>query len=543
MASAPRLRVPLITAIALAGASLTASAAPLASRTHGNVMGDGLDHAWTLDNGPGDPLAGKVCAAGDTLFGIDVSYYQGDIDWNAVAASGVIFAWTRASHALQFDDPQLQNNLNGARAAGVHIGVYQYFEPTQDPIAQAQRMLDLTGPLQPGDLPPMIDVEAADKLGKAAYADAIRAWLDHVEAATGVVPFIYSGYYYWNDYVGTAEFADHPLIIPNYNPGCPLIPDAWSTWTVHQYCDCGSIPGIKGNVDVDTFNGDLDALKGYTVGGGVCGDAKCTFGEDTASCPADCPPCGTIAPEGGTIDNGAACLELYGDPKFWREEAVGEGGSLRWTNVTEYAEPSNYAIWRMYFAETGTYALETYVQQPFGETKQSTYHVQHAGGETLVPIDQSQSSGWVSLGEYNFNSASDHFVRIDDNTGELIDLELSLVADALRITRVDLEPATTTDPSTTGPDTTGNDTTDTADTTAADTSETGDSPTAVTTTASASDTTPTSGGPGSSSSDGPPQNSDSDDGCGCRPAQRGSGLTLLLLPLALLLPRRRTHRA
>jgi hypothetical protein len=60
---------------------------------------------------------------------------------------------------------------------------------------------------------------------------------------------------------------------------------------------------------------------------------------------------------GGTIDNGAACLELGGDPQYWRDEAVGQGGSLVWTNATEFAEPSNYAIWRLVFAQAGEYAL------------------------------------------------------------------------------------------------------------------------------------------------------------------------------------------
>lgn len=543
---------PLALGLALAG--LDASAAPLAARPYGNAMGDGLGDGLTFSDANAGPQAVKMCAAGDTLPGIDVSYYQGTIDWNAVAADGIVFAYVRVTHGLQFEDPKFQENLAGARAAGIHTGVYQFFEPSQDPIAQADKLLTMTGPLQPGDMPPMLDVESQDLVGKTAYADAIRAWLDHVEAATGVAPFIYSGYYYWNDNVGTSEFIDHPLWIPNYNAGCPLIPDYWPTWAAHQYCDCGSVSGIAGPVDVDTFNGGLDALMGYTVGGAVCGDAKCTFGEDPFLCPADCPPCGTIAPDGGTIDNGAACLELHGDLEYWRDEAVGEGGSLVWTNATEYATASNYAIWRLYFAEAGTYSLETFVEQPFGESEQTSYRVQHAMGETVIPVDQSQASGWVSLGEYTFAAATDHSVRIDDNTGELVTLERSLVADALRITRVDLEPATGTDTLTGDPGT--SDTSDTSDTSGtagtADTSGTTGEPTSDTgedpiVTATASPTSdgglPTTGdSTGATGSGGPGLPEDyGDDGCGCRSTPRPAATLAFLTTLLLLLRRRRVH--
>jgi GH25 family lysozyme M1 (1,4-beta-N-acetylmuramidase) len=414
-------------------APVTAAAAPLAERPYGNVMGDNL----RVVDGPAVPAPVEVCAGPETLQGIDVSYYQGDIDWNAVAADGITFAWVRVSHSTQFFDPQFDANLAGSRAAGIHTGVYQYFEPGEDPIAQADFLLDHMGPLQPGDMPPMLDVESQDAVAPGPYADAIRAWLDHVEAATGVAPFIYTGYYYWNDNVGSDEFVDHPLWIANYNPGCPLIPDYWGTWAFHQYCACESIAGISGDVDGDTFNGNLDDLLAFSVGSGVCGDGMCAGGEDPYGCAQDCPPCGVIGPDGGTIDNGEACSELYGPGEYWREEAAGQGGSLVWTNATDYDEPSNYAIWRLFFAESGLYSVEVHIEQPFGETQQASYQIAHAGGETLAPVNQSSESGWVWLGDLMFDAGADHFVRLDDDTGESVDLERSIVYDALRVTRLD----------------------------------------------------------------------------------------------------------
>ena len=439
-------------AAALGAAGVVLFAGELAAapaRPHGQVMGDGLRALGggaapgdLLGPGPAPTLPGQVCAAGDTVFGIDVSYYQGDIDWNAVAGDGVKFAWVRVSHSTQFEDPKFAANLAGARAAGIHTGVYQYFEPGQDPIAQAQLLLDRTGPLQPGDMPPMIDVESKDTVPKAQYADAIRAWLDHVEAATGTVPFIYTGYYYWNDNVGSGEFADHPLWIANYNPGCPLVPDAWATWVAHQTCDCGMVAGIGGAVDTDLFNGDEEQLNAYSVGAAVCGDGKCGPGEDPFSCAVDCPPCGVIPPEGATIDNGAACYELGGDPQYWREEAAGQGGSLRWTNATDFAEPDNFAVFHLDFAQAGQYALSVWIEPPYGETKLAKYVVHHADGETPVMVDQSAVSGWVALGSFNFAAATDHYVRIDDNTGEAPALEASIVLDAMQVLPVVMEGET-----------------------------------------------------------------------------------------------------
>lgn len=80
-------------------------------RPHGKVMGDGL-LKWSDSLGP---VLGKVCAAGETVPGIDVSYYQGDIDWNAVAGDGIKFAWVRVTHGLQFQDPKFAANLAGTR--------------------------------------------------------------------------------------------------------------------------------------------------------------------------------------------------------------------------------------------------------------------------------------------------------------------------------------------------------------------------------------------------------------------------------------------
>jgi lysozyme len=221
-----------------------------------------------------------VCPEGEVVRGIDVSVYQGDIDWPQVAAAGYRYAIARVSHSTTTLDTKFAQNWAGIASVGMVRGVYQYFQPTHDTIAQAQVVCDAVGLLGPGDLPAVIDVEVPNPgISPSEYADVVRTWIDHVEACTGKPPMIYTGKYYWEPYLGTDEFADHPLWHaayptacqpPNSPPSCgvcPNIADQWSTWTFWQYTDKNSIPGISGNVDTNLFNGDEAALAALAAGG------------------------------------------------------------------------------------------------------------------------------------------------------------------------------------------------------------------------------------------------------------------------------------
>jgi lysozyme len=221
-----------------------------------------------------------VCPDGEVVRGIDVSVYQGDIDWPQVAAAGYRYAIARVSHSTTTLDTKFAQNWAGIASVGMVRGVYQYFQPTHDTVAQAEVVCEAVGLLGPGDLPAVIDVEVPNPgIGQSEYADVVRTWIDHVEACTGKPPMIYTGKYYWEPYLGTDEFADHPLWHAAYPAACqppssppscgvcPNIPDQWSTWTFWQYTDKNTIPGISGNVDTNVFNGDEAALAALAAGG------------------------------------------------------------------------------------------------------------------------------------------------------------------------------------------------------------------------------------------------------------------------------------
>ena len=251
----------------LFGAGL-AALTPLAAAADPGALADPTDAPMGAGLGlqhDVHPEGDTVCAAGETLFGIDVSKWQGQIDWNAVKNDGVHYAIIRATHGIDIVDEWFDYNWEQTHALGIPVGVYQYFEPAQDPIAQADLMLAMMGELQPGDLPPVIDVESSTGSTPAQTAAAVGAWIDHVEEATGVKPIIYTGRYFWQDNVQSDDFVDYPLWIAHYTTGCPNIPAPWPTWTFHQYSSSGSVAGVAGNVDTNTFNGGLKELQALMV--------------------------------------------------------------------------------------------------------------------------------------------------------------------------------------------------------------------------------------------------------------------------------------
>lgn len=400
------------------------------------VMGDGLK-LYTPDPDQPDTIA-EVCADGETLFGVDVSHWQGSIDWASVADDGVSFAIVRCSDGLGTIDDYFDENIEGSRGAGLPTGVYQFFRPGQDVIAQADLMISMInehGGLLPGDLPPVIDVEDNGGLSPSEVSVAVGDWINRIESELGVTPLIYSGKYFWQDNVQSSTYSEYPLWAAHYTSGCPNIADQWSDWVIHQYSDAGSVAGISGGVDSNDFNGGLTELLALTVaGGGECGDGTCDPGENETSCPEDCPPCALIGPEGAVLDELGECFFAGGDPGFWREEASGWEEHHLWTVATAASSPANYGLWNLFFEEAGSYELDVYIELGAAGSEQSPYQIRHDGLDSLHSVNQSSIDGWTSLGEFNFAAGGSQSVRLDDNTGEDWEFDRALVFDAIRLT-------------------------------------------------------------------------------------------------------------
>lgn len=207
------------------------------------------------------------CPGPDTVRGVDVSHWQGNVDWPRVKGTGIGFAFARVTHGLEIQDTSFARNWPALRSAGLIRGAYHYFRPAQDPLAQADlalQLLDAAGGLQPGDLPLVLDVETSDGLTPGALQAAMRTWLARVEARTGRKPIIYC-----SPSMSTAlgsGFGDHPLWLAHWYVSCPTIPDGWSRWRFWQHSSTGTVAGIQGAVDLDLWNGTLAELQTFAAG-------------------------------------------------------------------------------------------------------------------------------------------------------------------------------------------------------------------------------------------------------------------------------------
>lgn len=366
----------------------------------------------------GSELESRVesCSTGQTTFGIDVSRYQGDINWQLLAGADVKFAYIQISRRIDDIDPKFEVNWAGAKSVGILRGAYQRFQPDQDVRGQADIFLDKLGPFEEGDLPPMLDVEDSGDLSAEIIAERVREWLTYVESELGVRPVIYTGRFFWRDTVNSADFTDYPLWIAHYTKGCPNIPSPWMDWKFHQYSSSAVLPGITENtVDVNHFNGSVDDLLAL-------------------ACVGDCEPCQTIGEGESVLDESGKCFRAGGNQEFIRSETEGYDSSLFWTHTTDAAEVGNFGLWNLHFAKAGRYLVEAHIPAPWGKSVNAAYLVEHAGEASAVTLNQGSSDGWTGLGEFSFAEGGDQFIRLNDNTGESNEGNTKLVFDAIRFT-------------------------------------------------------------------------------------------------------------
>jgi GH25 family lysozyme M1 (1,4-beta-N-acetylmuramidase) len=255
----------------------TASAEPAASEypVVRGVVRDNVDMAHS-------PLTAQEFAhnrsapapAADFVRGIDVSKFQHatDIDWAQVAGSGVRFVGIKASEGNYYQNPYFVADQNGARAAGMYAFAYHFGTPNDtNGTVQADYFIDRAQYLPDGKtLNPVLDIEynpyldSANRCYNKTAAELvvwIRDFLNEVTRRAGVPAMIYTSPGFWNECVGNSSaFGANALWIANYNVASPAIPPGWANWTLWQYSQTTTVPGISGNVDGDYVNGGEAAL-------------------------------------------------------------------------------------------------------------------------------------------------------------------------------------------------------------------------------------------------------------------------------------------
>jgi lysozyme len=205
------------------------------------------------------------------VHGIDVSKYQGDIDWRRVHASGVSFAFIKATEGGDHTDDRFAENWAAARAAGVPRGAYHYYYFCRPAEEQAAWFMNHV-PKDPAALPPVLDLEWTHKSRTCRYRpdgetvrSEARAFLKAVQRRYGKRPVIYTtvdfyrdnelwrleGYPFW-----LRSVAGHPS---------EVYPDQdWHFW---QYTGTGVVDGIEGPTDLNVFAGSFGQMLSWAYGG------------------------------------------------------------------------------------------------------------------------------------------------------------------------------------------------------------------------------------------------------------------------------------
>ncbi|HEX3131758.1 MAG TPA: GH25 family lysozyme [Thermoanaerobaculia bacterium] len=191
--------------------------------------------------------------------GIDVSHFQGTVNWTEVAASGIVFAFAKATDGITYLDPQFSVNWPAMKNAGLVRGAYHFYEPADDPASQAQHFLSNVT-LETGDLPPVLDVEITGGVSSEELWSGVATWLQTVQTAIGRQPLLYTAPGFWNDNSPSLALTTYPLWLADY-ASQPTLPNGWSTWHFWQHSQTGTVPGVSTSVDLDLFNGTLLQLQ------------------------------------------------------------------------------------------------------------------------------------------------------------------------------------------------------------------------------------------------------------------------------------------
>lgn len=189
------------------------------------------------------------------VIGFDVSEYQGEINWEETKivedTFQLKFVFIRATAGKDKTDTHFRKNWKSSKENGLIRGAYHYYRPNENSIQQAANFIN-TVKLQKGDFPPVLDIE---NLPKTQSIDSLKVglkrWLTKIEKHYNVKPIIYSGESYYKDFLAE-EFKGYTFWIANYNF---FVEDLKDHWTIWQFTEKGTVPGIEGPVDINIYNG------------------------------------------------------------------------------------------------------------------------------------------------------------------------------------------------------------------------------------------------------------------------------------------------
>lgn len=193
----------------------------------------------------------------DWIYGVDVSHYQRDIQWDSVAAQKLTFAFVKATEGSDYVDSLFSRNWENMRRVGLRRGAYHFFRAYGCGYEQALHFLEQVDYV-PGDMPPVLDVELTDGMPEEVLLEEMRIWLQTVEARLHVKPIIYTNQHFYDRYLA-GVFDNHPLWIAKYAEQMPDLSTkkAYDFW---QFTNKGLVSGIGNHVDMNVFTGGFMKL-------------------------------------------------------------------------------------------------------------------------------------------------------------------------------------------------------------------------------------------------------------------------------------------
>jgi lysozyme len=208
----------------------------------------------------------QILKAHDHLtFGLDVSQYQGKINWEVIDSVEnnfkLHYVLIRAPAGNNKVDSQFKTNWKAAKHQKLLRGAYHYYRPNENSLEQAEKFIQ-TVQLKKGDLPPVLDIEQLPKnQSMANLKKGLQRWLDKVETHYKVKPIIYTGEKYYENFLKD-EFEGYTFWIANYNFFVEEIKEDWLFW---QFTEKANIAGIEEKVDLNIYNGTPKMLEYLTI--------------------------------------------------------------------------------------------------------------------------------------------------------------------------------------------------------------------------------------------------------------------------------------
>lgn len=188
-----------------------------------------------------------------TMNGIDISEWQGDIDFQAVKENGIEIVYIRAGEGSDYEDAYFQSHYEGAKKSGLKIGFYHYVTATSTIKAkeQAHYFASLIED-KTMDCKPAMDFESFSTLSNSEINEIATIYLETLAQLTGTTPMLYSDAFNAGN-LWESSLTAYPLWVAEYDVTSPHTLGHWETWVGFQYSDTGQINGISGNVDLDYF--------------------------------------------------------------------------------------------------------------------------------------------------------------------------------------------------------------------------------------------------------------------------------------------------